>query len=367
MNPLDLTIAWPFDDVDQWRDAALGNSDSPLYARNTPAEVVVAVEQALAQMEGTEAAVSFSSGMAAIFATLFAYLTPNTKVVALDCLYGGSFALLKHEFSARGAQVSWIEGGNEAELLLKIEQGCDLVYLESPSNPLLQQVDLQKVVAAAHANGALVICDNTVATPYNQNPAHFGVDIVIHSATKFLSGHVDALAGVVCCSETIAAKLRAQRELIGSLLAPQPAYLVLRGLATFELRMARIGENSAQLAQFFAVHPAVSQCYYPGIQQTPKSESLHGSVGVVSIDLGSRERVGIFLENLAGIEFVSTLGSTKTMVGLPETTSHVECTPAERTALGIPEGLVRVSLGIETYALIEEAFSTALNALVPSR
>ena len=363
MNPLDLTIAWPFQDVEQWRDAALGNSSSPLYARNTPAEVVLAVEQALAKMESTEAAVSFSSGMAAIFATLFCYLKPNAKVVALDCLYGGSFALLKHEFASRGAQVSWVEGGDEAELIRQIKQGCDVVYIESPSNPLLQQVNLSAVVHAAHEAGAIVICDNTVATPHNQNPAKFGVDIVIHSATKFLSGHVDALAGVVCCSESIAQQLRAQRELIGSLLAPQPAYLVLRGLATFELRMARIGQNAWKLAQFFDSHQAISQCFYPGIQQTPKSESLHGHVGLVSIDLGSRERVGYFLAHLEDIAFVSTLGSTQTLVGLPETTSHVECTPAERTALGIPEGLVRISLGIEEYEGLEIAFSRALASI----
>jgi len=358
VKQIDLSIAWPFGDEREWIDAAQGNGDL-LYARNTPQPIVHVFEAEMAKLEKTESAVSFSSGMAAIFASLFTLAKPGTRIVAFDAVYGGSYSLLKHVLPAWGVDVEIFDSRQPEEFYRAIARGCDLVYIETPSNPLLIETNIERVCLAAKSVGALVICDNTVATPYAQNPAIQGVDLVVHSATKFLSGHVDALAGVVCGESQLVKQLMSTRELMGSVLSPQAAHLVLRGMQTFELRMARATANARDLASWLEQHDRVKKVNYPGVG-CERGAWLHNDVALLSFELDSRHEVSTFLAKLTMVAMASTLGSTQTIVGLPETTSHVECTAEERDALGVPEGLIRVSLGIESFKEVKRDFYQAL-------
>jgi len=359
MKAIDANIAWPFDDENEWIQAARGNNNALLYARNTPAPIVTELEQRVATMESAECGLAFSSGMAAIYATLFSVLKPGATIVALDALYGGSFSLLKHVFPKWGVNCRLVS--TEAELIQKIQQGCDAVYIESPSNPLLIETDIVRITSQAKQQNALVICDNTVATPFAQNPIQHGADIVIHSATKFLGGHMDALAGIVCCNTLLRDEIHAHRELIGSVLAPQAAQLISRGLDTFELRMKRATQNARNLAEWLNAHPAVVSVNYPRLESTRPCSNLSNDIALLSFELASRNDVSTFLTRATQLTMASTLGATSTLIGLPETTSHVECTPEERIALGVPVGLIRISVGIEPWPKIEAAFDAALS------
>lgn len=359
MKPIDTAIAWPFTEESDWIKSAKGDSNHLLYARNTPAPVVTELEQCIARMEGAEYGLAFSSGMAAIYATLMTLLKPGAKIVALDALYGGTFSLLHHVFPSWGVDCRLVR--TTSELFTEIEQGCDIVYLETPSNPMLLEVDISATSALAKKANALLVCDNTVATPFAQNPIEHGADIVIHSATKFLGGHMDALAGVVCCSAKHRDLIHQHRELIGSVLAPQAAQLIARGLETFELRMSRATDNATQLAARLNNHPKVTRVFHPSINLVSGESTLQRSVALLSFELENRAAVSLFLKRCDSLTLASTLGATHTLIGLPETTSHVECSVEERTALGIPEGLVRVSVGIEPIDQLLAWFDHALS------
>lgn len=358
MKPVDTAIAWPFTEESDWINSAKGDSNHLLYARNTPAPIVTELEQRIANMEGADYGLAFSSGMAAIFATLMTLLKPGAKIVALDALYGGTFSLLHHVFPTWGVDCQLVR--TPSELFKEIEQGCDIVYLETPSNPMLVEVDIAATSALAKKSNALLICDNTVATPFTQNPIKHGADIVVHSATKFLGGHMDALAGVVCCSAKHRDLIHQHRELIGSVLAPQAAQLISRGLESFELRMSRATDNAAHLAAWLNNHPNVTQVFHPSINEPTERSTLRRCVALLSFELKNRAAVSHFLKRCDSLTLASTLGATHTLIGLPETTSHVECTVEERKALGIPEGLVRVSVGIERIEQLLARFDHAL-------
>ncbi len=361
MKPIDQNIAWPFTDEAIWVESANGRNSELLYSRNTPQPIVLELEQTLARLEHAETGVSFSSGMGAIYASLISTTKPGSKVVAFDTLYGGTFSLLKHMLPKWGVQCE-LFAATQSDAFFDAVRDADVVYLETPSNPMLQQLDIEAIVEAAKAAGAIVMCDNTVATPFAQNPILLGADVVIHSATKFLGGHVDALAGVVCCSESIAQQLRTHRELIGSVLAPQAAHLIMRGLQSFELRMRQATSNAKALATFFSEHPTVNAVFYPGVN-APRCKSLKNDVALLSIDLASADKRSQLLAAISPIKMMSTLGSIDTIVGIPETTSHVECTKEEREQLGISEGLLRISMGIEPCETLLDIFSQGLEAI----
>jgi len=363
VKQVDLNIAWSFQDENEWLEAAKGGGEL-LYARNTPPSIVQELETVMAAMEYTDTAVTFSSGMAAIFATLFTFAKPGMKVVSLDAVYGGTYSLLTHVLPSWGVDCQLMSYQNSEPFFKAIAEGCDLVYIETPSNPLLIETDIEQVCEAAKAVGAIVVCDNTVATPFAQNPSTLGVDLVIHSATKYLGGHVDALAGIVCCNGQLAKQLMATRELVGSVLPAQSAHLVLRGIQTFELRMERATSNARRLAAWLDQHPGVQKVNYPGLV-TDRSDSLKNDVALLSFELADRSRVSAFLSRLKVVGMASTLGSTQTLVGLPETTSHVECTIAERESLGVAGGLIRVSLGIEPFDRLMCDFDRALTSINP--
>ena len=252
-------------------------------------------------------------------------------------------------------EVALCDTTDHAAIEATLAPGCQILYLESPTNPTLKVVDLARLAQAAHRVGAIVIADNTFATPINQNPLELGADLVIHSATKFLGGHADALGGVVCGSTPLIERIYHYREITGAALDPMAAYLLLRGMKTLQLRIRQQNESALQIARFLQAQPSISQVFYPGLETHEHHEiarrQMRGFGGVLSFMLkGDFAAVGAFLPRLRYAHLAANLGAVETIAGPPATTSHVECTPAEREAMGIPESLVRYSVGIEDTA-----------------
>ncbi len=344
--------AFAYEDLESWRAVALGDQPGDIYSRNSN-PTVRAFNEKMAALENTEAAADFSTGMAAIHTTLFALLSPGQRAVTIKDAYGATYLHFTQILPRFGIHTVVCETNDEAGILAEIKAGCDLVYLETPSNPLIRVVDLEKLFAAGRQVGAVTVCDNTFATPINQRPAALGADLVIHSATKFIGGHNDLLAGVVCGKREWIEKIYRYRELIGPSLDPHRASLLLRSIKTLALRVLRQNENAMAVARFLSSHPKVLQVNYPGLESHPMHavaarQMPGGFGGMLSFEVeGGLPAVARMLPRLKLAFMAANLGQVDTVVGPPSTTSHVECTEEERRAAGIPEGLVRYSAGIE--------------------
>ncbi len=360
--------AFAYEDLESWKAVALGELPGDIYSRNSN-PTVRAFNEKMAALEGTEAATDFSTGMAAIHTTLFALFNPGQRAVTIKDAYGATYLHFIQILPRFGIRTSVCETNDEASILAEIERGCDLVYLETPSNPLLRVVDLHKLFAAGHRVGAMTVCDNTFATPINQHPADLGADLVIHSATKFIGGHNDLLAGVVCGKQQLVDKIYHYRELTGPSLDPHRAALLLRSIKTLALRVLRQNENALAVARFLEDHPKVLQVNYPGLESHPMHsvacrQMPGGFGGMLSFEVeGGLPAVGRMLPKLKFAFMAANLGQVDTVVGPPSTTSHVECTEEERRAAGIPEGLVRYSAGIEDASDLIEDLEQALDVL----
>lgn len=349
--PVVHSVSFGYSDVDTWHAVALGQQPGHIYSRNTN-PTVRAFEEKIRDLEGAAAATSFSSGMAAISATFFALLRPGDRVVSIKDSYGGTNKLFTEFLPAFGIEPRLCATEDAAQIESEVARGCRLLYLETPTNPTVKIVDIARLAKAAHAVGALVAVDNTFATPINQNPLALGADLVLHSATKFLGGHADALGGVACGSRELVEKLYHFREINGAALSPADAYNLLRGMKTLSLRVQRQNESALTIARWLQKQPAVEQVNYPGLQSHRNHEvaarQMRGFGGVLSFSIrGGLEAIKRCLPKLQCAHRAANLGCVETVVGPPLVTSHVECTAEERAAAGIPEGLVRYSTGIE--------------------
>lgn len=349
--PVVHSVAFGYDDIDRWQEVALGREHGHIYSRNTN-PTVEAFERKVQRLEGAERATSFATGMAAISNTLFTLLSPGDRVVSVKDTYGGTSKLFLEFLPRFQIEVNLCDTTDHDEIEAAIAAGCKLLYLESPTNPTLKVIDLARLARAAHAVGAVVVVDNTFATPINQRPLELGADLVVHSATKFLGGHADALGGVVCGSTDLVERVYHYREITGAALEAMAAYFLLRGMKTLHLRVRQQNDSALQIARYLEGHPRVERVFYPGLESHPGHEiarrQMHGFGGVLSFLLkGGFESVRIFLPQLRYAHRAANLGAVETVAGPPRTTSHVECTPEEREAMGIPEGLVRYSVGIE--------------------
>ena len=349
--PVALSVAFGYDDVNEWLNVAQGKTHGHIYSRNTN-PTVAAFEEKVRDLEMTEAATSFSSGMSAISNTLFALLTPGDRVVSIKDTYGGTNKLFREFLPRFGIDVSLSDTNDYAAIEAAISEGCRVVYLESPTNPTVKIVDLGRLAAVAHRYSAIVIVDNTFATPINQQPVKLGADLIIHSATKFLGGHADALGGVVCGPSDLIAKIYHFREITGACLDPMAAYLLLRGMKTLHLRIARQNESALKIARFLESHPRVERVFYPGLKSHENHsiarKQMSGFGGVLSFVIeGGFAAVKSLLPRLKCAHLAANLGAVETVAGPPATTSHVELNKAERAAAGIPEALIRYSAGIE--------------------
>ena len=290
--------------------------------------------------------------MAAISNTLFALLSPGSRVVTVKDTYGGTHKLFVEFLPRFGIEVALCDTEDHEAIEREIARGCDLLYLESPTNPTLKVLDIARLADAAHAVGATVVVDNTFATPINQRPLELGADLVVYSATKFLGGHSDAMGGVVCGDRDRVRSVFHFREINGASLDPMSAFLLTRGLKTLELRVLRHNDNALKVARFLSQHPLVEQVFYPGLESHPQHDlarrQMQGFGGVLSFALvGGFDAVRHLLGSLRLAHRAASLGSVGTLVGPPSTTSHVELSAEERAAAGIPESLVRYAVGIE--------------------
>jgi cystathionine gamma-synthase len=365
--PIIQNTAFCYEDLDQWRAAALKQAPGHIYSRNAN-PTAETFERRMAALEGAEKAVSFTTGMAAINATLLALLNAKKRAVTVKDAYGATYLHFTQILPRFDVACVVCDTDDPVGIESAIDKGCDLLYLETPTNPTLKILDLEKLTHIAHRKGAVVVVDNTFATPINQSPLALGADVTIHSATKYLCGHGDVLGGVACGGKEIMEKIYRYRELTGPSLDAHCAFLLLRSLKTLGLRVERQNENALALARFLEKQPQIERVFYPGLETHPghgiAKKQMKGFGGVLSFELkGGYESIKRFLPNLKYAYMAANLGQVETIVGPPSTTSHVELTAEERKEAGVPEGLIRYAVGIEDIEDLLEDLMEALRAV----
>jgi cystathionine beta-lyase/cystathionine gamma-synthase len=337
-----------------------------LYTRygNNPNQLALGLK--MAALERTEAAVGLSSGMAATAMTLLAMTESGDHIVASSRLYGATQALLAHELPRRGIETTFVDpdqGGWEEAMRPETR----VVFIEIPTNPTLRIVDPRPIVELAHERGARVACDATFASPVNFRAASVGIDAVIQSATKYLGGHSDLIAGVVAGSSELIEEVTRVSRLYGPALDPHTAWLLDRGIRTLDVRVRRHNENAQRIAEWFESQPEVARAIYPGLPSHPDyeiaSELMTGSGGMVSIVLeGGGDAADRFVGGLEVGLAAPSLGGVETLVSQPRYTSHAGLSLEEREAQGIPDGFVRLSIGVEDPADLIADFEAALRS-----
>ena len=349
--PVVHSVSFAYKDIDTWQDVALEKSPGHIYSRNTN-PTVRAFEDKVRELESAETATSFASGMAAISNVLSTFLKSGDRIVSIKDSYGGTNKIFNDFLPPLNIDVCLCQTSDFEQIEAEVAKGCQLLYLETPTNPTIKIVDIERLAAAAKIVGALVVVDNTFATPINQSPLQLGADIVLHSASKYLGGHADALGGVICGSRELVKQVYHYREINGATLSPMDAYSFIRGMKTLKLRVERQNENAMAIASWLQKHPMIEQVNYPGLESHPNHEvarrQMRGFGGMLSFSVkGGLDAIKLFLPKLKYAHMAANLGCVETVVGPPVTTSHVECNAEERAAAGIPEGLVRYSAGIE--------------------
>jgi cystathionine gamma-synthase len=366
--PVVHSVSFGYKDIDEWQQVALGKQKGHIYGRNTNPTVEV-FENKICALENAQASTSASTGMGIISSTLFALLLPGQKVVSVKDTYGGTNKIFTEFLPRINVEVKLCDTTDHEAIEAEIVKGCDLLYLETPTNPTIRILDLERLSKAGKKQGAVVVVDNTFATPINQQPLALGADLVLHSATKFLGGHADALGGVVCGDNKLIKQIYHYREINGATLDPMSAYLLLRGMKTLALRVERQNQNALEIAQHLDSHPEIDKVFYPGLKSHEghkiAKKQMQGFGGMLSFKLkkDSFESVGIVLSHMKYAHCAANLGAVETIVGPPATTSHVECTREERQAMGIPESLIRYSTGIEDINDLIADLDNALSKL----
>lgn len=339
------------------------------YSRygNNPNQRSVAAK--IAALEGTESALALASGMAAVSMTLLAVAEAGDHIVASRHLYGATHALLAAELPRRGIATTFVDPGDPGAWRAALTPATRAVLIELPTNPTLRVFDIGPARDAARSAGAILAADMTFATPVNIRAAEHGVDAVIHSATKYLGGHSDLVAGAVAGNSGLIGRVTEMMKLYGGSIDPQTAWLLERGLRTLPARMERHNRGALALAEWFAGVDGIGRVIHPGLPSHPDhgcaARMLDGYGGMLSIQLeGGGEAADRFCANLTLAAAAPSLGGVETLVSQPRHTSHTDLSPAERDALGIPDGFVRISVGLEDLEDLKEDFSAALGAAV---
>lgn len=362
--PIYQTSTFSFDDAESMARAAHAPGFERFYTRHgNPNHGQV--ERVLAAIEGGEAAMVSASGMGAISATAVALTKAGDHVVAQRVTYAGTRSLLTSVLSRFGVEVTFVDQGDTAAFESAMRPNTSLVMLESPSNPLLGITDIEAVASIAHGAGALVTVDNTIATPVNQRPLEFGADVVLHSATKYLGGHSDLIAGVVVSSKDLIARIWETHHILGATLGPFDAWLLLRGLRTLEMRVARHNENALRLAQFLEGHPRVARVYYPGLTSHEQHElaaaQMSGFGGLVSFEVdGGFDDARRVIDKLSLVHSAVSLGGVESLIAQPAAMwPNIPETPESRL-MGIIPSLLRLSVGVERIDDLITDFERAL-------
>jgi cystathionine gamma-lyase/cystathionine beta-lyase/cystathionine gamma-lyase/homocysteine desulfhydrase len=365
-DPATGAIITPIYQTSTYVQDGLGKHKGYEYAR-TQNPTRSALEANLAAIEGGKAACCFASGMAATAAVL-TLLQSGDHVVATANLYGGTYRLFERVLRKYGLDFTYADTSRLRDLEQAIRPTTRLIFLETPTNPMLTLTDLDSACTIAHGHGIPVAVDNTFASPYVQQPIAFGADLIVHSTTKFLNGHSDSVGGaVVAVRDDHIEWLRFVQNAEGAIIGPMDAWLVLRGTKTLPVRMERHNANAMVLAEYLAAHPAVSAVYYPGLASHPQHElakrQMRGFGGLISFQLGSLEHARTFLESVRLMSLAESLGGVETLVSHPATMTHASVPHEQRQQLGITDDLVRVSVGIEDVEDLKDDLSQALDRL----
>ena len=353
-TPIFQTSTFIFDSAEQGGKRFALEEEGYIYSRlGNPTTSVI--EEKIALLEHGEMAVATSSGMGAISSTLWTLLKAGDHVIADTTLYGCTFALLNHGLTKFGIEVTFLNTADIEAVKAAMRPNTRVVYLETPANPNLKIADIEAVAKVAHANEyTKVIVDNTFASPYNQNPLLLGADVVVHSATKYINGHGDVLAGFAVGSKELITqiKLVGIKDMTGSVLGPQEAYYIIRGMKTFEVRMQRHCESAMKVAKWLEGRPEVSKVYYPGLESHEGHEiakkQMKNFGGMLSFELkGGLEAGKTLLNSTKLFGLAVSLGDTETLIQHPASMTHSTYSKEELAEAGIPEGLVRLSVGLE--------------------
>lgn len=351
--PLHLTSTFVFETAETGGNMFSGEQAGHIYSRiSNPTNELL--ERRIAALEGAEAGLALASGMGAISSTLWTLLAPGDEIILDKTLYGCTFSFMHHGLAKFGVTVTHVDLTRIDNLKAVISEKTKVVYFETPANPNMRLVDIQAISDIAHAHNGYVVVDNTYATPYLTQPIKLGADIVLHSATKYLGGHGDVVAGLLVGSAEMVADIRLQgmKDMTGAVIAPFNAMLILRGLKTLELRMDRHCSNAVTIAEMLEMSPAVDKVWYPGLESFEQHELAKHQMsqfgGMIAFELKGGKQAGIEMMNK--LELVSravSLGDAETLIQHPASMTHSTYSTEELVEHGISEGLVRLSIGLE--------------------
>ncbi len=365
-DPLTGAVTVPVYQTSTYRQDGIGRPRGYEYSR-TGNPTRAALEKALAALEGAEYGLAFASGVAATTAVVMSLLKPGDRVVAVEDLYGGTYRLLERYVRPWGVAVDYVPATDTDRWIESLRQPTRLVWLESPTNPLLQLADIAAVSSAAHACGAWVAVDNTFASPALQRPLELGADLVVHSTTKYLGGHSDLIGGAVVTRDRVLyERIRHYQNAAGAVPGPWDCWLLLRGLRTLSVRMRAHCENARAIAEWLSRHPNVERVYYPGLPDHPQRDLVQRQMsapgGMVSFDLrGGLEAVEHMVSRLQVFILGESLGGVESLVCYPPKMTHAVFAPSERRRRGLGDGLVRLSVGIEHVEDLIADLEQALN------
>ena len=357
ISPMYVSTAYDYENVDKKR--------YPRYF-NTPNQEALCKK--IACLEHAEAALLFGSGMAAISTTLFSFLSSGDHVVLQKTLYGGTYNLVTTEFEKYGISYTFTKGFSEKDFVSAIQENTKVIFIESPSNPLMAIVDLQMISCIAKDRGIVTMIDNTFATPINQNPIVFGIDICIHSATKYLGGHSDICAGAVATTEAYIQQIWKKAITQGGNLSDHTVWLLERSMKTLGIRVKAQNRNAKKMARWLDNHRLVKKVYYPGLKSNSNyklaKKQMHGYGGMLSFELVSGIDPTAFIESLTLVKKAMSLAGVESTILSPSKTSHSLLSKEERKRQGIHDGLLRLSLGIEDRHDIIDDFEQAFELVV---
>ncbi|RLQ98139.1 bifunctional cystathionine gamma-lyase/homocysteine desulfhydrase [Falsibacillus albus] len=362
-DPQTGAVSFPIYQVSTYKQDGVGNFKGYEYSR-TGNPTRNALEELIKDLEGGKAGFAFGSGMAAITAIMMMF-DSGDHVILTDDVYGGTYRVMTKVLNRLGISSTFVDTSNPGNIEKEIRSNTKAVYIETPTNPLLKVTDVEEAARIAKNHDLLTIVDNTFSTPYWQNPIENGADIVLHSATKYLGGHSDVVAGlVVVNSEELASDLHFIQNSTGGVLGPQDSWLLIRGIKTLGVRMEEHEENTRKIIDFLQEHPAVKKIYYPGLPSHPNHEVAkkqgRGFGGMISFDIGSEEKADQLLSKVKYFTLAESLGAVESLISVPARMTHASIPRERRLELGITDGLVRISVGLEDAEDLIEDLKQAL-------
>ncbi|PSL40557.1 cystathionine gamma-lyase/homocysteine desulfhydrase [Planomicrobium soli] len=356
-------VSTPIYQVSTYKQDAVGKFRGYEYSR-TGNPTRHALEELIADVEYGHAGFAFSSGMAAISSVMMMF-SSGDHIVLTDDVYGGTYRVMNKVLNRFGLEFTFVDTGDLAAVEAAVQENTKAIFIETPTNPLLKVTDIEAVAKFAKSKGLLTIVDNTFMTPYLQNPIKLGADIVLHSATKYIGGHSDVVAGlVVVNTPQLAEELHFVQNSVGAVLGPQDSWLLMRGLKTLGIRMEETNSNTLKIAQFLDQHEKVGLVIYPGLESHVGRELMQkqatGFGGMISFDVGSREKAGELIAKLKYFTLAESLGAVESLISVPAQMTHASIPVERRGELGIVDGLVRISVGIEDVEDLIEDLDNAL-------